>query len=102
RRRAGRGKQRAVLEHAVPRAADILADRDADQPGAGERRPRLAAWVREDPRRQLGDRLLLVGVCEVHRAPHRGAPGMPRPIRAMMSRWISLVPPPNDRTSVVR
>ena len=29
------------------------------------------------------------------RAPQRGARGIPSPIMAMMSRWISLVPPPN-------
>jgi len=34
--------------------------------------------------------------------PYRGARAMPRPTMLMMSRWISLVPPPKVRISVPR
>ena len=107
------------LGEAGATAADVLRQRCADQPCLGHAAPEVlvvplaGSLELGEPRRrrplgqhapgQVDQRLLVLGQSEVHCRPlYRGARGMASPTIEMMSRWISLVPPPKVSTSVLR
>src|SRR5262249_11657633 len=113
-RRSNLLEQETELRQAEAAAARALRQSHAEQVRLGERGPQLAVEpvavaldqlqplvrcvILTDRARQLAQRFLLRGECEVHQRDL----GIPRPPMAMISRCTSFVPAPKVMMSVAR
>ena len=111
-------EQQSQLGEARATATDVLLQARAHDAGVGQLPPQVLVeppaitFQRGEPGRgralgedacgELDEGALVLGRVEVHRRPYRGARGIASPTIEMMSRWISLVPPPKVSTSVLR
>ncbi len=108
----------AQLDQAEAAAVVLLGNGEGEQAGLAQGAPQLAveatflgvdgtkpvrgAVVLQDRGRQVCGLGRLRGGFEVHAGSYRFAAGRPRPTYPMMSRWISLVPPPKVITRAER